>query len=82
MIDDQDYKKSKIQTVSQNALKKPAMTQFAMNWGLLAGALLIGSLTLWSIKDTANAINQGSKEDFDETGDIEASGVDMYDPQS
>jgi hypothetical protein len=28
------------------------MTQFAMNWGLLAGALLIGLPTMWAITDT------------------------------
>ncbi|KIJ24610.1 hypothetical protein M422DRAFT_39088 [Sphaerobolus stellatus SS14] len=35
-----------------NALHKPAMTQFAMNWGLLAAALIIASPALWTIKDT------------------------------
>ncbi|THH13136.1 hypothetical protein EW146_g7055 [Bondarzewia mesenterica] len=36
-----------------NALKKPAMTQFAMNWGLLAGSLVIGLPTLWLVADTS-----------------------------
>lgn len=37
---------------SQNALKTPAMTQFAMNWGLLAGSLLVGLPSLWTMTDT------------------------------
>lgn len=36
----------------QNALKKPPMTQFAMNWGLLAGALLIAIPTVLVVKDS------------------------------
>ncbi|KIJ50126.1 hypothetical protein M422DRAFT_160013, partial [Sphaerobolus stellatus SS14] len=35
-----------------NALHKPAMTQFAMSWGLLAAALIIAFPALWTIKDT------------------------------
>jgi len=35
-----------------NALHAPALTQFAMNWGLLAGSLFIAAPTLFSITDT------------------------------
>ncbi|KIM82167.1 hypothetical protein PILCRDRAFT_97462 [Piloderma croceum F 1598] len=35
-----------------NTLKRPAMMQFAMNWGLLAGSLLIGLPMMWTITDT------------------------------
>jgi len=35
-----------------NALHAPALTQFAMNWGLLAASLFIAAPTLWTITDT------------------------------
>ncbi|EEA26296.1 hypothetical protein TMatcc_005438 [Talaromyces marneffei ATCC 18224] len=35
-----------------NALKKPAMTQFAMDWGLCIGSLLIVIPTVWAITST------------------------------
>ncbi|KAI7975401.1 hypothetical protein EIK77_006357 [Talaromyces pinophilus] len=35
-----------------NALKKTAMTQFAMDWGLCIGSLLIAIPTVWAITST------------------------------
>ncbi|KIJ50116.1 hypothetical protein M422DRAFT_245919 [Sphaerobolus stellatus SS14] len=37
-----------------NALHKPAMTRCAMSWGLLAAALVIAFLALWTIKEPLN----------------------------
>lgn len=44
-----------------NALKKSAMTQFAMDWGLCIGSLVVAIPTVWAITST----NVGAEEDVD-----------------
>lgn len=47
------------------------MTQFAMNWGLLAGALVIGAPTMWLMKDTTEIVYNLRNDEFSEAGDTD-----------
>jgi hypothetical protein len=53
-----------------NALKTPAMTQFAMNWGILATALIVALPTFFVISDTTivQEWETEMQEDDDMTG--------------
>jgi hypothetical protein len=47
------------------------MTQFAMNWGLLAGSLLIGLPTMWTITDTTIDDEEMNEEEPERKQSIE-----------
>ncbi|BDD63660.1 hypothetical protein MPDQ_003250 [Monascus purpureus] len=54
-----------------NALKRPAMTQFAMDWGLCMGSLVVALPTVLTILSTNISVEADAEEDIQEQPKVE-----------